>query len=683
MQDISGTGLEASRAAGRGGVCRVYVNWSNNGSTWVDESAYVQAANGSMEAANTEAGFAVVGNAISNQVTITLNNQTERFTPWYVNSPLHAYISNRSWLGLPIRVELGFFGATELLTNGEFETAGAGGADVFGTWVDTASDGAIAAETTFVHGGSKAAKLTAGATKDTNVAQTTTVVANTLYRLSFYTRGDGTNTGRYSVYDVSNSADIITVTSTGVTGSTYVRVDITFTTPASCTSVRIKLWCPNTKNGIAYFDDVSLMRVFEGVYVLKGHIEDYTTNAIARSVTITARDKAQRMLEYRPKTTLLENLRTDQIIEQFVNTLPATQRPTVAAGTLVMDRGSFVIPFAWIDDEPLWGELTKIAEAEGGRIYWSASGNSSVSSKLIFENATHLLSSSNTKPTFTKDDYTELTGGVSQSRKEFKNAVEVWYYPQRIGHERIIWSSAEQYRIPANSSKVIKAEFDNAAWSVRDPVHNDDYQDFVATSAGGAQKCESTDITVSLYNSENVRQVWAQQAYITITNLLSQDLFLRKLELRGRPIITGKEQKVTYYKKDDGTIIEDPADDAPRAGWRMLTIDNRYIQEREHAEALARLLLDRFSANRLVMKCNVIRCMPWLEVGDKVTVTGPGGLSADYFVQRIDWNWGPGSFPMSLDLLPVTDFYKYTDYFLLGTSVLGDDSGGTGGRFFY
>ena len=132
---------------------------------------------------------------------------------------------------------------------------------------------------------------------------------------------------------------------------------------ASCTSVRIKLWCPNVGGGIAYFDDVSLMRVFEGVYVLKGHIEDYTTNAIARSVTITARDKAQRMLEYRPKTTLLENLRTDQIIEQFVNTLPATQRPTVAAGTLVMDRGSFVIP-AWIDDEPLWGELTKIAEAE-------------------------------------------------------------------------------------------------------------------------------------------------------------------------------------------------------------------------------------------------------------------------------------------------------------------------------
>src|SRR3972149_3921648 len=55
----------------------------------------------------------------------------------------------------------------EHLANGGFETAGAGGADVWGSWTETAGDGALANETTLVHGGADAAKSTAGATDHT------------------------------------------------------------------------------------------------------------------------------------------------------------------------------------------------------------------------------------------------------------------------------------------------------------------------------------------------------------------------------------------------------------------------------------------------------------------------------------------------------------------------------------
>ena len=144
------------------------------------------------------------------------------------------------------------------ILNGGFETAGAGGADVWATWAETAGDGALANETTIVHGGSDAAKVTAGATANTKVAQTCGVIPGHVYTLSFWTRGDGTNGGRYGVYDVSNSADIVAAVATGVTGTTYTQKTATFIAPAGCISVRIDLWCPTTNTGIAYFDDVSM-----------------------------------------------------------------------------------------------------------------------------------------------------------------------------------------------------------------------------------------------------------------------------------------------------------------------------------------------------------------------------------------------------------------------------------------
>ena len=144
--------------------------------------------------------------------------------------------------------------AKNLLANGSFETAGAGGGDVFGSWVETAGDGAIADEVTEVYSQAHAAKLTAGATANTKLDQNPTVIAETDYRLVFWTRGDGTHEGRYGIYDVTNAADIVAVTATGVTAEDYTEVVVDFTTPAGCTEIRIDLWCPSTNTGIAYFD---------------------------------------------------------------------------------------------------------------------------------------------------------------------------------------------------------------------------------------------------------------------------------------------------------------------------------------------------------------------------------------------------------------------------------------------
>ena len=145
-----------------------------------------------------------------------------------------------------------------LLSNGGFETAGAGDPDFFANWTETAGDGVIAAEVVETLGVGTSAKLTAGATINTVIAESVVVVPGTKYRLRFFSEGDGTYAGRYQIYDATNAADIVAITTTGITGTDYVAVAVEFTAPADCISVTVYLWCPGTNGGIAYFDAVEV-----------------------------------------------------------------------------------------------------------------------------------------------------------------------------------------------------------------------------------------------------------------------------------------------------------------------------------------------------------------------------------------------------------------------------------------
>jgi len=159
--------------------------------------------------------------------------------------------------------DLGATSAT-LTGNGGFGIAGAGGADVFDTWVESAGDGSIVDETTVVLYGSHACKLISGPTSNTYIYQQIGVTAGKTYRLTFGTRGDGTNACHYTVYDVSNATHIACtggtgIRSTGVTsGAGYGRVYDNFVAPAGCANIRIILYCPAADAGYGYFDDVRM-----------------------------------------------------------------------------------------------------------------------------------------------------------------------------------------------------------------------------------------------------------------------------------------------------------------------------------------------------------------------------------------------------------------------------------------
>lgn len=146
------------------------------------------------------------------------------------------------------------------LANGGFEEL-SGNTDIWASWTDNVSDGAIANETSITKAGNDAAKITAGSSVDTYTKQAFGVVAGRKYSVTFWARGDGTYSGRYKIRDGTAPADIVTLRSTGVTQTTYALITHIFTAPAGCASVELYLYCPGTDTGVTYFDVVAIAPV--------------------------------------------------------------------------------------------------------------------------------------------------------------------------------------------------------------------------------------------------------------------------------------------------------------------------------------------------------------------------------------------------------------------------------------
>jgi hypothetical protein len=71
--------------------------------------------------------------------------------------------------------------------------------------------------------------------------QQITVSASTQYTFSFWGKRGNMDQVKYSVFDISNGANIVAPTSyySQINSSTYTRISVTFTTPVGCTSIYI------------------------------------------------------------------------------------------------------------------------------------------------------------------------------------------------------------------------------------------------------------------------------------------------------------------------------------------------------------------------------------------------------------------------------------------------------------
>jgi hypothetical protein len=121
---------------------------------------------------------------------------------------------------------------TNLLTYSEAFNVGA-------SW--DKSDVTVTADTTVSPSGIQNADTINATADGQRINQSITVSASTQYTFSFYAKKGTMATPRYSVFDLSNGAFILTQVdySSLVNTSTWSRITATFTTPAGCTSVGV------------------------------------------------------------------------------------------------------------------------------------------------------------------------------------------------------------------------------------------------------------------------------------------------------------------------------------------------------------------------------------------------------------------------------------------------------------
>ncbi|GEM_PF-1871152 len=173
------------------------------------------------------------------------------------------------------QAEVSFPPTANLLSNNDFETYEGtqddGETDTFENWgmENPTAPNIYFDSTATAQSGSNAVKIYSTDSPDTDrIYQQVSLVQNARYMVSFWTRGDGSTTGKYRVYDEDTGNYLqddgswsgeATPLDTGVSGSTWQQIEKEFVVPTGSSTIDIE-FVPATSGGdeyIFYVDNVT------------------------------------------------------------------------------------------------------------------------------------------------------------------------------------------------------------------------------------------------------------------------------------------------------------------------------------------------------------------------------------------------------------------------------------------
>lgn len=391
----------------------------------------------------------------------------------------------------------------------------------------------------------------------------------------------------------------------------------------------------------------------ECIEQITGYIVDVQEDFENRTITFIIRDRAADAALTQVSTALYNDTTAKDYLEVLASLF---ERDAVGSGDQEFDLGFVVTPYQWADGESIWDEMGIVAEAQGGRIWFDKSGD------LHFDDAAHWIKPNSTsvddpltsQATLTVASFANLQPKVGY--ESIYNHVVVEYQPRYVGGLQTVYSSSEIIPV-LPSSAYTSGHYDFRA-EFRYPVQEITANDVVAVTAGGTDI--SSDLSIS-------RTDYASHSDIEITNSNSDyAAYLTQFDLVGYPVLT---EASSQYECEDATSIA-------AYGKRTLMIrGNPYIQTYRHAQAVAEFLLARFKNPVQRVELAGIPARPWLEVGDRVTVTEAlTEIDEDYFLERIDWSFDGKKYTMGLGMVRAAAMFPESGYFIVGTSAYGTNA---------
>jgi len=86
---------------------------------------------------------------------------------------------------------------------------------------------------------------------------------------------------------------------------------------------------------------------------------------------------------------------------------------------------------------------------------------------------------------------------------------------------------------------------------------------------------------------------------------------------------------------------------------------------------VADLVCDRMQYPRLTYKLAGVPAIPWLQLGDRITITAtdPITTSRAAIVTKLDFAWQPnGRFTMGVEAVDAAGLFQHASFFVVGTS---------------
>lgn len=370
------------------------------------------------------------------------------------------------------------------------------------------------------------------------------------------------------------------------------------------------------------------LKLFVGFYVsgqerliplIEGLTLQPRENKLQRTVQISVFDYLKWLNEKPQETTIYENKRSDQIIEDILS------RAGIGSSNYVLDTGLNTIAFAWFEKGQTAGDRIKqICEAEEAIFYQDELG------VLRFENRNKYSEAPFNAPVWHIEP-DDILNWEEDYSSPIINRVIVTASPRSVKPEAEVWRDGIEEEIPANTTVDIWASFEDPVTTLVTPVANTDYTAFTATQGAGSNVTNDVIITMDQFTTA---------AKLTIQNTTGATAYINLLKLRGTPATI--DYKIREIYQDDDSIND--------FNEQQKTIDNPFIDSREFAAQMAKNIVTRHKGANSVIRLT-IRGIPQLQLRDQVTVEDPDlGTSKNYRVIGIQGVFDAGGFIQTLRL---------------------------------
>ena len=429
---------------------------------------------------------------------------------------------------------------------------------------------------------------------------------------------------RFAPYNTS-SAIYSSISANATTpGGTTVRYSTMWQVP-----VRLRMGFVDGTNGAEYLTVFSgLIDVVSDPYGVDGN-----------RVTLTCTDRGGALLKRKYSSVVYENMPVDAYLRILVSSLGG-----IATGN-TLDRSTFILPFAWLDDEGLWADAQDAAAADGGYAFFDELGVFYYRNMAWWATAT---ASTVSQATLNTAHFTTLTPSVSW--KDVATGAIVEYQPRAHGGEQTVWRADNTLVLPPGET-IIQAKFNNPATYLIPPAKPGDW--YPVTSGGMSL---GNDVTVTFVNA------YAQRCDLNFQNGAGQTAYIPKMQIRGLVLVGGPQEQV----EENVTT--------PLVPENKVKVDgNPYVQTRAQAGMLAVLAASRMRYPRLTYKTSG-PALPWLQLGDCVTIEAAEPLTTarPAIVTGLAFSWAPDqAWMMTVDAVDSAALFEYANYHVIGTTNYG------------